>query len=317
MTAAARADSGTTRAGPARSRRWPRALALAAGLLALAVMFGWQLLSTRKTQRADASLRQRLAQVVPAPAGLLQPCNRMAPAHARVVLVLGQSNAANHGSPWPADVALPSVTLATPEGCLMASDPLPGGTGQGGSIWSRLPAALRAGPSASALPPLLLSVLAVDATTMADWTTPHSPLHQRLLQHLQGLAGQGRSPSLVLWHQGESDARLGTSAATYAQGLHRLADLVQTPAGGVRLLVARSTVCRQAPSETLHRAVADAVRDDPRLRLGPQFDQVLTEDQRADGCHLNLNGLDRAAQLWADVIRLELLSGNQPIPRPS
>ncbi|MBK9234544.1 MAG: hypothetical protein IPO19_00130 [Rhodoferax sp.] len=143
-----------------------------------------------------------------------------------VLLVLGQSNAANHGAlREQKPVALPVVLE---EGCALATDPLPGATGRGGSIWSALPQALEA--AGVDRRNVVFSVLAVDATSIADWTSPDSPLRQRLVQRLAALKRIGLMPDLVLWQQGEADARLGTDPMAYAAALQQLRTLLD--AGG-------------------------------------------------------------------------------------
>lgn len=285
--------------------------AVVAGILLAAALGGWAWRHSRAAQAADASLRTRLADIVPMAPGRLAPCREVAPPGALVLLALGQSNAANHGQ---ADAVTRRVPVVTPEGCGWAADPLPGGTGRGGSIWSRLPALLT--PSAGQ-PPVVISVLAVDATSIADWTATDSPLRARLAQHLAGLARQGLPPALVLWHQGEADAQRRTSAAAYRDGLRILADLVRREAGPARVLLARSTICRSPASTSLHDAMARQAAEDPRFGTGPDLDQALPADQRPDGCHLGHEGLNHAARLWADAIRTALPAGKILPTRPS
>ena len=258
------------------------------------------------SQRALLSLEARLGMIVAAPVDSIVPCATAAPAGALVVLALGQSNAANHGI---RDAGSPKVALLTAAGCTWATDPLPGATGQGGAVWSRLPAMLAARPG---LPPVLMSVLAVDATSVADWTRPESPLRARLQQHLDRMAHWGHPPELVLWYQGEADARLNTPASQYRLGLQALAGALQTAAGSPRkILLAHSTVCRSAASAALSGAINQLVASDPRFGQGPDLDHGLQRNQRYDGCHLSGAGLARAAELWADAVQIALLDPPQ------
>lgn len=57
------------------------------------------------------------------------PCVEVAATQPLVLLALGQSNAGNHGA-LPSHAA-ESVTLIAEGKCIRATDPLPGGTGQG------------------------------------------------------------------------------------------------------------------------------------------------------------------------------------------
>ena len=259
----------------------------------------------------DSGLRQRLAAVSAAPADQIKPCAQVAPANALVLLALGQSNAANHGLPGPSTLRIPMVSA---EGCLWAGDPLPGGTGHGGSIWSRLPAALAA---QAELQPVVISVLAVDASSLADWTRAGSPLRARLEYHLDRMTQLGLPPALVLWHQGEAEASRGTTAESYRDGLQSLAGIVQGRLGPVRLLLARTTICRNAGNDALHLAIGQQIASATPFGAGPDLDLSLSPHERHDGCHLNAQGLAHAAALWASAIRLERGFGTPHLTRPT
>ena len=280
-------------------RKWLAWSVIALIAVAAAGLWARQL---QRSQRAMISLENRLGMIMAAPAGSIAPCATVAPTGALVVLALGQSNAGNHGT---LETGSPRIALLRAEGCTWATDPLPGATGQGGSVWSRLPAAMAQRPG---LPPVLLSVLAVDATSVSDWTRPESPLPARLRQHMDQMVRWGYPPDLVLWHQGEADARLNTTASQYRLDMQALASALQRPAGSPRkILLAHSTICRSEASDALNWAVRQLVASDPRFGQGPDLDQGLRREQRSDGCHLNGAGLAQAAALWADAVQIALL----------
>ncbi|MBL8471207.1 MAG: hypothetical protein JNM98_05350 [Rhodocyclaceae bacterium] len=228
-------------------------------------------------------------------------CAGLAAQRPLVLLALGQSNAGNHGS---LAAALPPVYLVSAGQCVLAADPLPGATGRGGSIWQRLPAALSERGWAR---PVVLSVLAVDATTLDDWTHPQSPLGAQLAEHVRSLNGLRLAPDFVLWQQGEADAKAGTEAAAYAARLDGLAVLLRDAGSTAPIFLARSTVCRSPPAAAIRASIEGAVAQRAQFRLGPDID-VLGAELRHDGCHLAAAGLDRAAQAWAEVILTSLLS---------
>ena len=286
--------------------RW-RAVLLA--LLGLTVL-GTALQAARAwryQQAVAAGLQRRLADIVVAPSAAIIPCNDIAAADIPVVLAMGQSSAGNHGLSDPLHPA--SIPMVSLEGCLWAREPLPGATGRGGSVWSRLPAELA---SRKVLPPVLMSVLAVESSSIAEWTRPESPLRARLLQHLDRMKRLGRLPTLILWDQGAADVRDRTSSQDYRAGLLALADTVQSQAGPVRILLAPTTRCRSEASPALHKTVAQLVATDRRFGKGPLLDQALSADMRYDDCHLNVAGLGRAATLWADSVHVALLSTAEP-----
>lgn len=303
--------------GRRRAKRWAAAFLLATLLSALAV---WQGLQLRQQFRRDAWLRLELAQRV-------QPARtsaRCSPERAQGepplrLLILGQSNAGNHG-PRPAGAeAAPPLQMQAGEQCILAHDPLPGASGDGGSIWSRLPARLKETPAGSGVQRSpQIALLALQSTTLDDWSRPSSPLNQALQQELRSLRAAAWTPDLVLWQQGEADALSGTSAGDYIRGWTRL--LAQLQAEGVQapVLLARSTHCQRdaaqgdtnqrfvAQAGTIREAIQRLTQQHSQLRLGPDTDTLVASTQRRDGCHFSGQGLDAAALLWSEAIAATL-----------
>lgn len=273
--------------------------ALAWPLLAIVIVAAVALYKFFEYRRHSASLAARLEQIVPPGKHPEIPCAGVAAKRPLVLLALGQSNAGNHGSP-PARPEEP-LTLFADGKCIEASDPLPGATGTGGSIWQRLPTLLSAEKDSR---PIVLSVLAVDATSIEDWTSPRSPLNSRLAAHLASMHRAGLAPALVLWQQGEADARTGTGQDDYAAGLARLAATLNEASGNAPIILARSTICQSAPNAAIRRAIAASASADRRFRLGPDTD-VLSGETFRTGCHLTAEGLDSAAKMWATAISTE------------
>lgn len=239
------------------------------------------------------SLFARMGQIVAVGNQPQVPCVEVLASQPLVLLALGQSNAGNHGT---ASVQTAEAITMVAEGkCIKATDPLPGGTGTGGSIWQRLPALMSMQKNAR---PIVLSVLAVDASTIGEWTRSDSPLKERLESQVDSMRHLGFSPDLILWQQGEADARSGTSAEDYAKGLGRLATLFNDLGLKVPIVLARSSICRTAPSAAIRSAVDSVVSGDSRFRLGPDTD-TLSSSAFRDGCHLTAEGLDLAAKMWA------------------
>lgn len=224
-------------------------------------------------------------------------CSEIAAQRPLIVLALGQSNAANHGT-RTADAG-EQVLLIADGKCIMAVDPLPGSTGAGGSIWLRMARRL-ARPESQRL--FVLSVMGVDATSILDWTDDGSALKNRLVQHLSSMRALGLSPHLVLWQQGEADARLGTTGKAYGDGLDKLAAILDHAGSTAPIVMARSTVCRSAPDAAIRSALEAKARSNARFQLGPDTDTLIDAHLRSDGCHFSAEGLDRAAQLWVVAI---------------
>jgi HAMP domain-containing protein/lysophospholipase L1-like esterase len=274
------------------------ALILVAGLAATAAYW-------RRVKHAQDSLARHLQDIRLARPDTQIPCASLKATKPLVLLVLGQSNAANHGEIGALAGPLDMVT-SNPRGtasCHRVFDPLPGGTAAGHSLWSRLPLALaQAGVSR----PIVVGLLGVDATSVADWTDDGSPLLVRLQTLARQMTAAGFAPDLVLWQHGESNARLGTTAQDYAQRVRRLSALLKAAGVQAPVVLARSTVCRSAPSAAIRTAVqtlvASSAAASPQFLMGPDTDALSAPHQRRDGCHFSSAGLDAGAAQWAQVL---------------
>ena len=119
----------------------------------------------------DLALKAKLAMTVAPRSSDFVDCASFTDQKPLVLLALGQSNAGNHGS-LSASADAP-VLMMIGTHCLVANDPLPGATGSGGSIWRHLPTMLG---NELAGRKVVLSVLAVDATSIDDWIRPGSAI---------------------------------------------------------------------------------------------------------------------------------------------
>lgn len=275
------------------------AMALSVGALLLAAQHAW---AWWQAGQVDRALSVRLVRVAPPDRWGVRPCPWQAGGAVKplVLLVLGQSNAANHGAeqePLPDGVGSPWVTVIDGPVCRQAAEPLPGGTGQHRSIWAQLQAELaRAGATRE----LALSLLAVDSTTVDDWTRDGSPLRARLDQQL--LALRGVPIDFVLWQQGEADARAGTTAAGYESAFGKLLQHLRVRGVAAPVVVARSTRCRSGTgAESVRQALANVAQRHAGVVLGPDTD-TLAGPLREQDCHFSRAGLRAAAAMWAQSL---------------
>jgi peptidoglycan/LPS O-acetylase OafA/YrhL len=220
---------------------------------------------------------------------------------ARVILVLGQSNAASHAAPIPPPATGGTTLRVFAEGrCVESGDPLPGTTGGGSSLWTAVQeAAAAADPSVR----LTWAPLAVGATAIARWVGA-DPVNDRLTAHLRSLRDAGLRIDRIVWQQGESDARDGTDAAVYLQGLHALRARLDAHGVTAPMHVARSTYCRRAGTGAIGRALTrhEASLVAARILPGPDTDALLGATNRRDDCHFTDEGRRRAAGLWHEVL---------------
>ncbi len=276
-------------------------LLVAAVAVAVAAV-GWQVQVWRKAAQADAKLQERIGQRLAGDPSTTANCRDPSQGPPLVLLVLGQSNAGNHGTRYSTGPHVLKV-VTDQGGCFHTREPLPGATGLGGSIWSRLPSQMQA---AGLTRPVVLGVLAVDATSMREWSAPDSPLAALMEATARNLIQQGLPPDLVLWQHGETDAKLGTPPAQYTQGLRALAGRLRAAGVQAPWMVAQSTVCKGPAATDLHAELARLVATEPGFLSGANTDSFAGNRHRRDGCHFSEAGLDAAAHLWALVIAAQV-----------
>ncbi len=218
-------------------------------------------------------------------------CAIFAAPGSEVWLTIGQSNAANHGEQRFG--AARGVFAFDVHSCLPARDPLPGASGQGGSVWVPLAAHWIAEGRANRV---LIVSRAEESTTIAQWQ-PGRALFGRVVAAVSGLRRSGLRVTRVLWSHGESDAQLGTSGAHYAAELDRLAAGLRQQGVSVPMTVAVSSVCGPSRSAAIRAAQLAADRQ-PGMLAGPDLDAI-APSQRYERCHFRETGQIAAARLWA------------------
>jgi hypothetical protein len=266
------------------ARTWPqRALTTAAMLSGL--------LALNACRPADPTALAIAGIGLPVPATEIDCASLKRPL---VLLVMGQSNAGNHAT--GADAPGPVFTLHGRH-CYASRDPLPGATGRHASLWSTLPA-IHARP-------VLLIPIALESTTIAQWTQP-GPLKRYLDGRLKLLEQSPFQVDLILWQQGEADARDGSAVAAYRDGLLALRANLDAHAIHAPLVLARSTYCaggqhNRARGARQVRAAIDSVSVAPGFAAGPDFD-TLQGALRDGSCHFSASGRKAAGAMWAEAL---------------
>jgi hypothetical protein len=217
-------------------------------------------------------------------------CRPFAAPGAEVWLALGQSNAGNHGERRSA--AGPQVAAFDGTSCVAARDPLPGGDGDGGSLWTPLAERwVREGRA----PRVLIALVSKEATAIDRWQ-PGEPLHRRALAAVAALQRRGLTVSRILWVQGEADAIRGTGGDVYASGLAAALQPLHA-AAGAPVWIARTGRCGDAFSPAVRDAQARVAAARPWTRPGPDLD-FIGPNERFERCHFAAPGQARAVDLW-------------------
>ena len=225
-----------------------------------------------------------------------------------VFLILGQSNAANHGQdryqPTEEVYSLNFLDMK----CYRANDPLPGSSGTGGSVWSRLGDRLI---KAGLYDRVLFVPLAFGGTYVRDWV-PGGTANKRLalaLSRLQKWLGEEfLSFTGVVWQQGEAEANhTALSDRDYREAVLQVVADLRSNGVFSPVFSTLSTLCEAGPHEHRnHEAIRKAQRElpDPRsgIILGPDTDTISGSD-RTDGCHFSSSGLEACTKLWFEVLK--------------
>jgi hypothetical protein len=255
------------------------------------------------TPQLEAALRQgiwRLREMrgFKDPTGRRQvDCDQFKLPGSAVILTLGQSNAANES------------TLAYQPGegvfnfnffdgkCYVARDPLLGASGQEGSVWSRLGDQLiRAGVYER----VLIAPIAVGGTRVHTWT-PDGIHFPRIIKVQQALASQGLKATLVLWHQGEADAK-HTSKEEYVERFTHMLAGMRRVGIDAPVYVAIASVCAHPGSDAIRDAQREVATTLDNVFVGANTDELDRFRWRRDGCHFSAEGLEEHAKLWAEVL---------------
>ena len=213
-----------------------------------------------------------------------------------VALVFGQSNSANFGlTPKRSGHGVYSFHNGK---CYQAVDPLPGASGRGGSIWTRLGDMV----VASGLYDRVMFVsVGAGATKVSDWM-PGGRVHHRLSSGLRGPIASGFEFTHLLWMQGEHDAIEGTTRAAYKGDFEEMLRALRSGGVDTPVLVSLTTLCGTYESNDIRRAQRQIAKDNPGVFPGPDTD-ALGRKFRYDGCHFNDEGLEAAARAWFAAIK--------------
>jgi hypothetical protein len=208
-----------------------------------------------------------------------------------VLVVAGQSNAANHGQPRGRSAA--GSYAFSVDGLFRLQDPLPGASGPGGSPWPHWAARRQlAQPGRQ----IVVASIAQGSSAVADWID--GGVHAQRLPQLQAaLRGEGLEVDALLWHQGETEAWRGGDPSAYAAALHRWIASVRSLGITAPVYVCLTSRDGQGViNPAIRQAQASVWNRAANVFAGPDTDS-LGSAYRSDGVHFNELGLHAFASL--------------------
>lgn len=220
------------------------------------------------------------------------------------ILAIGQSNLANHcGTPATSDFG-----KVVHGGALHSmSDPIPGGSGNLGSVWPRVAEELRRRRSRE---PLKLTLAAKGGTSVSEWA-PGGPCYEALTERFA--MGDGEGVTTVVWQQGEKDTLLETSEADYTADFMRMYDGITVAIGQVPWVICRTSYRFGVTSPEVVAAQTKLAASLIGGVAGPDLD-TLGGEFRRDDTHFNDEGLMRFGAMLAGLIVTSFTSAGQERP---
>lgn len=227
-----------------------------------------------------------------------------------VILVGGQSQAANHGvSNYTPTNAANCLQINIYDGVVYRLvDPVLGATGSAGSYIGRLCDKLI---TAGKYTTVVMVPFAIGGTSIGQWSSTGPTTDglraagwwsHRLVVAIKRAQQYGYTISGILFEQGTQDAAYGTTQAAWQAGF---ADLVTTARGAGhngKWLLPRSTLVSGVGSNATIRAAQVAAADGSTVIAGPDLDTYTGANVQADGVHRTDAGNDNVATALSSSI---------------
>ena len=223
------------------------------------------------------------------------PC----PTTAKGIVAIGQSNAANF---------IPSLTVRRNlsaysfyDGrCYAAEDPLLGATGDLGAVWTPLIQKLAEDGT-----PVAIIAGAVGGSSVFDWQS--GGLWNRVADQIAQAEQVGLAVSIVMWHQGETDAIASTLRESYRAALAELINLSRAKSprpDRPAWIVFQTSICgaKSPGNPEIRAAQADVVDEAKGIYLGMNTD-LLDGGFRYDDCHFNAAGRSAIVDATVTLIK--------------
>lgn len=217
-----------------------------------------------------------------------------------VIIVLGQSNSANHcgGAHAATNPSVHNFNYAN-GGMYAAADPLLGATGESGCYATYLGDRL---VTNGRYERVILATMAINATLASDWGAGGIFNHNVRVMCRRLLAA-GLPPTMVLYQQGESDNTEATAAATITAALRSMVATFRDEGVEAPVFIA---LCSTWPGYTNNTQVrlgqTNAVSTPLGIYQGPDADLVGAGGRDGGGVHFNAAGSDIHAGQWETLI---------------
>ncbi|PDT37996.1 hypothetical protein CO671_07660 [Rhizobium sp. M10] len=227
-----------------------------------------------------------------------------------VLLLLGQSNAANDGGQRHRSNYGDRVVNAFDKRCFIAASPLLGATDTKGEYWTLLGNHLIASGQNDNV---ILAPLAYSGSEVARWAAG-GDLNPVLVDTMKQLQDSGYRITSVLWVQGEADLVLGTTAGDYQARFLSMVDTLRQHGVEAPVYISIASKCLEPsnggfkehiPDNAIVRAQLALSKSGHGIREGVNTDALLDGDDRYDDCHIGGSGAEKVARAWLNLLRTD------------
>jgi hypothetical protein len=219
-----------------------------------------------------------------------------------IILVIGQSNAANSGGQRFASTTARVFDYANRK-CSIAASPLLGNSGISGEPWTAIGDRL---VSNGHFDSVVLVPAAIGGSGLSEWIAEGRL--RRMLKEVVQDAQRLYRITHVLWHQGETDLAIGASEESYVAGFKSLAGDLRGLGIAAPIYVSTATHCEPidvhwSPDNPISRAQRRLGNSGERLMAGIDTDALLNPLDRYDACHVSGTGLAKVIAGWTEILR--------------
>jgi len=223
-----------------------------------------------------------------------------------VVLILGQSNAANYCQ--GENDSVKNIFMYFRKELYKAKDPILGASGNSGSIWIPVFEGIL---NRIDLDSILMVNIAQGSSSVKDWQ-PGGVHHALLQETMEGLQQRTLSPDLVLWQQGEQDNLNGMSKEGYLSAFRKIHMVLKSFDKELPVLISITSFhprSKTPVNSRIREAQCELIEEDEMLFAGPDTDLYI-DDCRYDGIHFSIKGMNLISRDWMDSIISFLDSAN-------
>jgi hypothetical protein len=224
-----------------------------------------------------------------------------------VLLLIGQSNAGNHGGQRFQSEHGGKVVNFFDGRCYVAASPLLGSDGIGGEYWTQLGNLLL---DRGSFDHVVLTPVSISGSEVSRWGLG-GDLNAIMIDAASQVQRGGYRVTHVLWVQGEIDYVKGTNEKDYRDRFLSLVSSLRSHGVAAPVYIGVATKCLGATNggtrfHSANNAVARALLalPDPNanLRSGVNSDALLGDLDRYDDCHFGSSGEEKVARAWAELL---------------